>query len=75
MDFVEAAQGLRPGRRLKVRRYSPLLRKKRTEAEHKQMRIFLAPPRYGAWRDDGVRHLWWRKHPPKGVSGSFGVTD
>jgi hypothetical protein len=39
------------------------------------MRIFLAPPRYEAWRDDGVRHLWWGKHLPKGVAGSFVATD
>ena len=39
------------------------------------MRILPAPPRCGAWRDDGVRHLWWGKHLPKGVAGSFVVAD
>ncbi len=39
------------------------------------MRIFITPPGYGAWRDDGVRHLWWAKHPPKGMAGSFVATD
>ena len=39
------------------------------------MRIFIAPPRCGEWRNEGMRHLWWGKHPPKGVAGSFVAAD